>query len=141
MTIATDYGYLSGEKLKPAVRLKWLRYTWRVLINLFYLAAVSLVFLNIHNSQTQIIVSIGGLLWVAIKTSAIGHGLYSSAVLSAMAKELDAIHQRMKGLPVDPSSYAHSNEVMAYHQTKMLIDSAFMGLIGLLCLLRFFTAL
>ncbi|HZH52731.1 MAG TPA: hypothetical protein VEZ16_12710 [Microvirga sp.] len=141
MTIATDYGRISREQPKPAVRLKWLKYTWRVLLNLLYLGVISVVFMSIHNDQTQIIVSIGGLLWVAIKTSAIGQSFYSGIALSEIARELDAIHQRLKGLPVDTTAHAHSEEVLIYHQVRMGIDAAFMGLISLICLFQFFTAL
>jgi len=141
MTIASDYGHLSGEKPKPAVRLKWLKYTWRVLLNLFSLVVISFVFMSIHNAQTQITVSIGGLLWVAIRSSAMGQGLYSTIAMSAMAKELDEIKRRLKGEPIDRAAYAHSDEVMSYHQIKMMIDGTFLGIISLICLFQFFTAL
>jgi hypothetical protein len=141
MTIVTDYGYLSGEKPKPAVRLKWLKYTWRVLLNLFYLAVISFVFMSIHNDQTQIMAAIGGLLWVAIRSSAIGQWFGTTLTLSALAKEVDEINRRLKGQPVDKASFAQADDVIAYYQVKMMIDVCFMGLTSLICLFQFFTAL
>lgn len=141
MTITTDYAYHSGEKPKPAVRLKWLRYTWRLLLNLFYSVVISFVFMSIHNDQTQITVAIGGLLWVAIRSSAIGQWFGTSLTLSALAKELDEINRRLKGQLIDKASFAQADEVLMYHQVKMMIDGCFLGLISLICLFQFFTAL
>jgi hypothetical protein len=121
--------------------LKIVGYTWRVLVNLFYLAVVMYALDQLHGRTETLIISTLGLIYVTIRTIAWGQFIAMLGTNSALQIQLDTIQARLDGTfdPIMPSE-----EIMALQkswQIKWVIDSIFLTIISLFCALAFFTGL
>jgi len=123
---------------------KALGYTWRVLVNLFYVAIVLYVFDKLHGRhETTILVAVLGLIYVAIRTIATGqfHALFE--IIKVLNRDLI----RLRELLHDQSVEGHKLEFEEQAQVadrvihKLYIDGFFLGIVGLICLIVLFTEL
>jgi hypothetical protein len=122
-----------------------LGYTWRVLVNVFYVAVVLYVFDKLHGRTETITVAVLGLVYVTIRGIAIWQGVG----LSNSFKMMDADFTRIRELLGD-EQHAHDRREAAKTGSKSLdrernklifIDGIFLSIIGIICLLVLFTEL
>jgi hypothetical protein len=122
-----------------------LGYTWRVLVNVFFVAVVLYVFDKLHGRTETITVAVLGLVYVTIRSIAIGQGLG----LSNTFKIMDADFARIRELLGD-EQHAHDRKEAAKTGSKSLdrersklifIDGIFLSIISIICLLVLFNEL
>jgi hypothetical protein len=121
---------------------KALSYTWRVAVNVFYVCVVLYVFANINEKSLQIVVAILGLLYVTIRSIAIGQYFTNAPMLIGLVKSIDELKERL-GIPRTgtPEEYEAVDAMLRTTTVKTYIDSGFLSLIGLICLFVLFSAL
>jgi hypothetical protein len=120
--------------------LKIVGYIWRVITNLFYLAAVIYALGELHGRMETLIISTLGLIYVTIRTIAWGQFMGTLGMTAGLQIQLDAIQARLDGT-FDPTP---AYEIKALHNTwqvKWIIDGIFLAIISLLCILTFFMGL
>ena len=121
--------------------MKIVGYSWRVITNLFYLVVVMYALNELHGRTEILIISTLGLIYVTIRSIAWGQFLAMLGTNSALQVQLDAIQGRVDGnfVPTMPA-----DEIEALQSTwrvKWIIDSIFLAIISLVCILTFFTGL
>lgn len=119
--------------------MKWLGYSWRVLVNLFYLAIVGLVLIGISNPMEKSIISVLGMLYVTIRSIAIGQALMAMGTLTLLQNQIDQIRYHVDHSFEIPD---HTEVLDTANRTrvKLYIDGCFLALTSLSCLVAFFTA-
>jgi hypothetical protein len=122
-----------------------LAYTWRVLVNVFFVAVVLYVFDKLHGRTENITVAVLGLVYVTIRGIAIWHGIG----LSNTIKIMDADFTRIRELLGD-EQHARDRREAAKTGSKSLerernklifIDGIFLSIISIICLLVLFNEL
>jgi hypothetical protein len=119
--------------------MKALGYTWRVLINFFYLLVVGAVLTSISNPSEKQIIAVLGLVYVTIRTQAIFQGIGTSTIVADFQKQIDQIRYFVDGnfeLPNRDRQIA----LLEARQAKLFIDAFFLSVISLACLVAFFAA-
>jgi hypothetical protein len=104
--------------------MKALGYTWRVLVNLFYVAIVLYVFDKLHGRhETTILVAVLGLIYVAIRTIATGqfHALFE--IIKVLTRDLI----RVRELLHDQSVEGHKLEFEEQTQAADRVNCTLMG--------------
>ena len=124
-----------GEILK----CDFLAYSWRVLVNLFYLAVVGAVLLSIKDGSEKAIISVLGILYVLIRSVAIGQAIAFGNVANALDERLDEILYFVNSAHEKLDRPAVRDE-LNYQHVKLYIDGFFLWLISLGCLWSFFLA-
>ena len=121
---------------------KALSYTWRIVVNVFYVLVVLFVFVNIEAHDTKIIVAVLGLLYVTIRGIAIGQFFANAPMMIGLVKSVDELKERV-GIPRTGTLAEYEAVEAIFHTTtvKVYIDSAFLSLIGFICLFVLFSAL
>jgi hypothetical protein len=119
--------------------MKWLGYGWRVLANLFYLVVVVAVLAGIRDPGEKSIIAVLGLIYVTVRSTAIGQGLGSMASAASLQQQLDQIRYRVDGAFGLPDR-SEENTAMNTARAKLLIDAFFLGIVSLVCLGFFVTA-
>ena len=117
-------------------------YTWRVVVNVFYVLVVLFVFAHIEGRDTKIIVAVLGFLYVTIRGIAIGQFFGYAPMLISLVKSVDELKEAA-GIPRVgmPEEYEAVDALLARTRVKTYIDGAFLSLIGLMCLFALFSAL
>lgn len=119
--------------------MRWLAYTWRVAVNLFYLAVVGAVLMGIQNPSEKATIAVLGLIYVAMRSQAIIQALHYSSALTAVSERLDQIYWRLDGSYEMPD-YAEVRSAVERGHIKLYIDGTFLFLISLACFWAFFAA-
>jgi hypothetical protein len=118
---------------------KVLSYTWRVLVNIFYLAVVGVVLTSIRDPSEKSIVAVLGLIYVTLRSQAIFQAIATISIVPSFQKQIDQIQFRVDGtfeMPDRAEEYSSADTA----RIKLYIDGFFLGLISLVCLGVFFTA-
>jgi hypothetical protein len=121
-----------------------LGYTWRVLVNVFYIAVVLYVFDKLQGrSEAIITVAVLGLIYVTIRSIAIGQGMGLANALKII--EADLI--RLRELARDEHARKRwdteqaGSEVLSRERNKLYIDGVFLSIVSIICLLVLFSEL
>jgi len=119
-----------------------LSYGWYVATRLFYLAVIYYVFDHLYERFEKIVVAILGILYVSQRTIAVSQG----DLFTRVGIELDNIQEKVKEI-AEPGYYrrtAETSEIMkmvSTQQTKLAVESVFLGIVSLLCLYELFVAI
>jgi hypothetical protein len=119
-----------------------LSYGWYVATRLFYLAVIYYVFDHLYERFEKIVVAILGVLYVSQRTIAVSQG----DLFTRVGIELDNIQEKVKEI-AEPGYYrrtAETSEIMkmvSTQQTKLAVESVFLGIVSLLCLYELFVAI
>jgi hypothetical protein len=119
--------------------MRFLGYLWCVALNVFYFLVVAAVLLGINNAMEKSIVSVLGLIYVTIRTTAIIQGIAYTNVIAAFDGRLDKIEYRLDASFEMPDR-RELRSALSYQHNKLYIDLFFLSLIGLACLWAFFAA-
>jgi hypothetical protein len=129
---------------KPGGSLVALGYGWRVLINIFYVAVVLYVFDKLQGrSEAIIMVAVLGLIYVTIRSIAIGQGVGLSNALKILESDLI----RLRELARDEQarhrlqSSKGDSEILRRARNKLFIDGFFLSIVSIICLLALFSEL
>ncbi|HYY13933.1 MAG TPA: hypothetical protein VE758_05820 [Chthoniobacterales bacterium] len=124
--------------------MKALGYTWRVLVNLFYVAIILYVFDKLHGRhEITVLVAVLGLIYVTIRSIAIAQGNGFIEVTKGLRGEL----LRIRELLHDEFAEDHKRELTEAFEVvdramiKGYIDGFFLGIVSLICLFVLFTEL
>jgi hypothetical protein len=122
--------------------MKALGYTWRVLVNLFYVAIILYVFekLNGHH-ETTILVAVLGLIYVTIRTIGIGQTHVSIDISKALRGDLIRIRELLHDEFIDDHKLELKEQTQVVDRVivKAYIDAFFLGIVSLICLFVLFT--
>lgn len=119
-----------------------LSYGWYVATRLFYLAVIYYVLDHLYERFEKIVVAILGVLYVSQRTIAVSQG----DLFIKVGIELDNIQEKVKEI-AEPGYYrrtAETSEIMemvSTQQTKLAVESVFLGIFSLLCLYELFVAI
>lgn len=122
----------------------WLiwRYIWRILTSLILIVVVWSILIGLHTRLEVLLVSILGLIYVAVRTI----GMLQLYYMSVLALGIDAEFRRIRALlnsPPDPDEKNGLRQIEAKqaHQIAFqFINSIALMIISLLCLYFLFTA-
>jgi hypothetical protein len=122
--------------------MKWLGYAWSVVANVFYVLVVVYIFSRINDQKLTVIVAVLGLIYVAIRSVAIGQALTFFPLLVAANKSLDEL-RAVSGLPQQhqKAEYQAAASKIKKESVKLHIDGLFLGVIGLICFGSLWSAL
>jgi hypothetical protein len=131
----------SRHKLgKGAEPMKARAYTWRVLVNVFYLTIVFFVFEVLSQRDDKIaliVVAVLGVIYVAVR----GSTTYQALLLWQVAKQGEEHPIQIRRLIGDKEDanllenrVKTDKQTSAMARTKAYIDFAFLSIIGLFCL-------
>jgi hypothetical protein len=116
-------------------------YAWRVLINVFYVGVVLYVFDKLQGrSEAIITVAVLGLIYVTIRSTAIGQGIGLTSGLKVI--EADVI--RLRELAHDEHARSRWNAsktesvVINRERNKLFIDGFFLSIVSIICLVVLF---
>jgi hypothetical protein len=122
--------------------MKALGYTWRVLVNLFYVAIILYVFEkpNGHH-ETTILVAVLGLIYVTIRSIAFAQGHSLIEITKGLRKELLRVRELLHDESIEDykRDLAEAFEVVDRAMIKAYIDAFFLGIVSLICLFVLFT--
>jgi hypothetical protein len=121
-----------------------LGYTWRVLINIFYIAVVLYVFDKLQGrSEAIITVAVLGLIYVTIRSIAIWQGMGLANALKVI--ESDLIRLRELGRDEHARNRLEASkadsEVLSRERNKLFIDGFFLSIVSIICLWVLFSEL
>jgi hypothetical protein len=122
----------------------WLRYAWTVAVNCFYLFVIVWVFDKLDgHRELSITIAVLGLIYVTIRNIGMGlaAGIFES--LSRTQRQLLQVQQFVRDPNYDTNQKRLDEEEELKKTTvvKMYINSFFLWLIGLVCLLVLFATL
>jgi hypothetical protein len=120
--------------------LKIVGYVWRVITNLFYLAVVVYALDSLRGRTETLIISTLGMVYVTIRSIAWGQFIAMLGTNTALQIQLDAIQARLDGA-FDPVPAEDLEQAKKVWTVKWIIDTIFLALISLLCIVTFFTGL
>lgn len=118
--------------------MRWLSYTWRVLVNLFYIAVVIAVLGSIRDSSHRQIIAVLGLVYTTVRSIAIGQAIGISSALNHLDKKIDHIQYQVDSTFEKPD-YDDTNYFMNLTFSKLYIDAAGLSIVSLICLFVIFT--
>src|SRR5438552_5675602 len=113
-----------SQRQREHSEMKALGYTWRVLVNIFYLLVVGAVLTSISDPSEKQIIAVLGLIYVTIRTQAIFQGIGTSTVVADFQKQIDQIRYFVDGnfeLPNRDRQIA----LLEAQQAKLFIDAFF----------------
>ncbi len=121
--------------------MKALGYTWRVLQNIAYLGVVLWVFNGLGSRRdASAIIAVLGLIYVSMRSVAIGQAMAISHIAFVADRHLLRIRHLLQDDDAVPIA-EQLPEVMdrwSRERAKLYIDSVFLAIIGLFCLLILF---
>jgi hypothetical protein len=120
--------------------LKIVGYVWRIITNLFYLAVVVYALDSLRGRTETLIISTLGMIYVTIRSIAWGQFIAMLGTNTALQVQLDAIQARLDGT-FDPVPAEDMEQAKKVWTVKWIIDTIFLALISLLCIVTFFTGL
>ena len=120
--------------------MKIVGYVWRVITNLFYLAVVVYALDSLRGRTETLIISTLGMVYVTIRSIAWGQFIAMLGTNTALQIQLDAIQARLDGA-FDPVPAEDLEQAKKVWTVKWIIDTIFLALISLLCIVTFFTGL
>jgi hypothetical protein len=118
---------------------RFLSYSWSVSVNLFYLVVVLVVLFNTKDASERAILSALGMIYVLIRSIAIGQSIAYANIMAAVEARLDQIQYRVDGTFEMPD-HREARSALDHQHTKLYIDAMFLGLVSIACLWSFFTA-
>jgi hypothetical protein len=124
--------------------MKALGYAWRVLVNLFYVAIVLYVFEKLHGRhETTILVAVLGLIYVTIRSIAIGQAHGAAVLAKGLTVELMRIRELLRDETIEGRRLAFKDDVEVADRmiNKAYIDGFFLAIVSLICLLMLFVEL
>jgi hypothetical protein len=119
--------------------MRWLGYLWHVVLNLFYLFVVFGVLIGIRDPMEKSIISVLGVIYVAVRGMGIGNGLALIGITTAFQGQIDRIRYAVDSSFEMPDRREELSAI-EYTRNKLYIDGFFLFLTSLLCLWQFFTA-
>lgn len=147
---AYDEGFGAARTAKPRKShrtggklMHFLRWLWLIAVNVFYVIVVVYVFDRLSGRTEHIVVSILGLLYVAIRWQS----LAAAVTINRTAFALDIEFARIRSLLNDASLKEHDEEAIGLREKaerqiyKIGVSSLFLSVIGLICLLDLFSHL
>ena len=123
--------------------MKWLGYFWRVAVNGFYLFIVFYVLDKLDRRPEIITVAVLGLIYVTIRTIAIGQTVFHLHNYTQIAKSV----LYLRSLVNDPTyeenklDWEQAEARVPTVVAKLYIDGFFLSVISLLCLVVLFSHL
>jgi hypothetical protein len=118
---------------------RFLRYFWSVSVNLFCLAVVIIVLADIKSESERAILSVLGMIYVLIRSIALGQTIIYGDIIAAFEARLDQIQYRVDGTFEMPDR-REARAALDHQHVKLYIDALFLGLVSIACLWSFFTA-
>lgn len=119
--------------------MRWLGYLWCVVVNLFYLFVVFAVLVGIRQPMEKSIISVLGIVYVAVRGIGIGNGLALTGLGIGLQTQLDRIRYAVDSTFEMPDRQEELSAI-EYTRNKLYINMLFLGLTSLICLWQFFTA-
>ncbi len=119
--------------------MRWLGYLWRVAVNLFYLLVVFGVLIGIRDPMEKSIISVLGIIYVAVRGAGIGNGLALIGTATQLQEQIDGIRYAIDSSFEMPDRREELSAI-EFARNKLYIDMFFLSLTSLLCLWQFFTA-
>jgi hypothetical protein len=119
--------------------MRWLGYLWCVVVNLFYLLVVFTVLIGIREPMEKSIISVLGIIYVAVRSIGVGNALALSGTATAFQDQIDHLRYAVDSSFEVPDRREERSR-LEFSLNKIYIDTAFLGLTSLLCLWQFFTA-
>src|SRR6476646_2228398 len=80
---------------RGSIQMRWLGYAWRVIVNLFYLLVVIGVLIGISNPMEKSVVSVLGILYVAIRSVGIGNAMGMGIMAMSLQDQMDRFRYQM----------------------------------------------
>ena len=111
-------------------------YGWSVWVNLFYVSIILWVFSKLSNKTDEITIAVLGLIYVTIRTIAIGQHILSMDFASALDGQLLIIRKLLR----DPKASEFeatlpvAQEIMERRRVKLYIHAFFLFVVSILCL-------
>jgi hypothetical protein len=120
-----------------------LTYIWWVLINIFYIAIILYVFDKLHGQTEVITVAVLGLIYVTIRSIAIGQAMGLANALKIIEADLIRVRELLGDEYAGGRSEAakEDSEALSRVRNKVYIDGFFLWIVGLICLLVLFSKL
>jgi hypothetical protein len=115
-----------------------LGYTWRVLVNVFYIAVVLYVFDKLQGrSEAIVTVAVLGLIYVTIRSIAIWQGMGLANALKVIESDLIRLRELFRDEHARNRLEASraDSEVLSRERNKLFIDGFFLSIVSLICLL------
>jgi hypothetical protein len=119
-----------------------LGYTGRVVSNILQILVILYLFAHLGSGFQKVIVAILGLIYVTIRTIAIGNVHLLSFIAGAVSKEFLQVY-RLLGEDISERTTAmrETDEKMQTVINKLYIDGSFLSLVSLICLYQLYTNL
>jgi hypothetical protein len=119
--------------------MRFLGYLWCTTVNVFYFLVVAAVLPSINEAMKKSIISVLGLIYVTMRTTAIIQGIAYSNVIAAFDGRLDKLEYRLDASFEMPDRRKVGSAI-SYQHNKLYIELFFLSLISLVCLWAFFVA-
>jgi hypothetical protein len=118
-------------------------YAWRVLINIFYIAVILYVFDKLQRRPEIVTVAVLGLIYVTIRTIAIGQAIGLFNALKIIEADIVQIRELLKDEhAADRWEAAKADsKVLERTRNKLYIDGFFLSIVSIICLLVLFNEL
>jgi hypothetical protein len=134
-----DNACSTGRAPKRLLRsmMKALGYTWRVLVNLFYVALILYVFDKLNGRhEITVLVAVLGLIYVTIRSIALSQGHSFIEITKGLRGELLRIRELLHDEFVEhhKRELTEALEVVDRAMIKGYIDGFFLGIVSLICL-------
>ncbi|HEY5129175.1 MAG TPA: hypothetical protein VIJ35_18140, partial [Bradyrhizobium sp.] len=110
--------------------MRFLGYLWCGAVNTFYFLVVAAVLLSINNAMEKSIISVLGLIYATIRTTAIIQGIAYSNVIAAFDGRLDKIEYHLDASFEMPDR-REVGSAISYQHNKLYIELFFLSLISL----------
>ena len=121
---------------------KLLVFGWRTCVQIFYVGVTLYVFSRLQNNQETLMVALFGLIYVAIRSIAIGNVMFLRGIVIAFQGEIDAI--KVAVIPefqIDLEARKDAAEAIKKTNHKLWFDYAGLSVISLICLVSVFSAI
>jgi hypothetical protein len=133
-----------GDRAIEGAIMRWLSYTWSVIVNCFYIFIVLFVFDRLGRDRNLIIiVSILGVIYVTVRSIGIGLAFLSEETTTVVLKKMNRIltNQGDEAIHGDVEQLLEDEKRKTHRLVKSCIDGFFLFLISLLCLVMLFSNL
>jgi hypothetical protein len=123
--------------------MRWFGYLWTVAVNCFYLFVILYVFDKLDRRPEVIPVAVLGLLYVTIRSIAIGQALSSIELFAQINKQLLYVRKLLNDPHYEENqrSWIEAEQKTSPQIIKVYISSFFLLLISLVCMLVIFSHL
>ncbi len=123
--------------------MQWWGYSWTVAVNCIVLFVVGYVFDRLNSRPQIVTVAILGLIYVTIRTIAIGQLIMSLTLFTDVNRQLLYMRSLLKDPTYQENQKAWDEVEKSKPQklNKFYIDLGFLSLIGLFCLFVLFNAI